>query len=130
MQTPMIGELALFAVGALGSVVGAMALKDATRRHAWIRWSANERARRISRRRVRALATRLAGFVVAALVGGIAALLPGWFFRGTGTALAFGLGLSVAAAIMDAVERRAERSPNVRAELEADGLGEYAMPLR
>lgn len=122
MQTATIGEMVLFAVGLVGSIVGAAALKDATRRHAWIRWSGNERARRISRRRVRMLATRLGGCLVAALVGGFAAISPGWFYRGAGLVLAFGLGLSVLAGIMDRLEERAERStPDIRAELAADG---------
>jgi hypothetical protein len=43
--------------------------------------------------------------------------------------LAFGLGLSVVAGIMDALERRAEHSPDVRAELEADGFGDYMKPV-
>lgn len=129
MQTATMGEVALFAVGLIGSIVGTAALKDATRRHTWIRWSRNERARRISRRRVRMLTTRLGGSLVAAVVGGSAALSPGWFYRGAGLALAFGLSLSVVAGIVDAFERRIERSPDVRAELDADGLGDYAMPV-
>jgi hypothetical protein len=130
MQTATMGEVALFAVGLVGSIVGAAALRGATRRHAWLRWSGNERAQRISRRRVRMLATRLGGSVVATVVGGIAAISRGWFYRGAGLALAFGLGLSVVAGIMDALEQRAERSPDVRAELDADGLDDYARPLR
>jgi hypothetical protein len=130
MQTVTMGEVALFVVGVVGTIVGVAALRDATRRHAWIRWSGNERARRISRRRVRMLATRLGGCVVAAVVGGIAAMSPGWFYRGAGVAMAFGLGLSVAAGIMDAVEGRTERSPDIRAELDADGFDDYAMPIR
>lgn len=68
------------------------------------------------------LATSLGGCLVAALVGGIAAISPGWFYQGAGLALAFGLGLSVLAGIMDRLEGRAERStPDIRAELEAHG---------
>ena len=130
METGTIGELALFIVGVVGSVVGAAGLRDAARRRAWLRWSGNERAARISRRRVRALTGRLALFVVAAVVGGIGLASPGWFFPGVGIALALGLGVSAAAGILDELERRAERSPDVRAELDADGFGDYVMPIR
>ena len=118
METATVGEIALFAVGLIGSIVGSMSLRDATRRHTWIRCSGNERARRISARRVRGLAARLVACAISAVVGGIGAISTGWFFHGAGRILALGLGVSVAASILDAVEARAERfEPDIRAEL-------------
>ena len=120
VETATVGEIALFAVGFVGTVVFAATILDAVRRYRWIRWSGNDRARRISRRQVRAAAARLIACFVAAVVGAAGALTPGWFFRGTGAALAFGLGVSVFAALLDAIEIHADRrAPDVRTELEA-----------
>jgi hypothetical protein len=123
VETATIGEVLLFAVGLAGSVVGAIGLRDAVRRHGWIRWSGNERARRVSRRRVRAAAARIIGCVVAAIVGAVATVSPGWFFRGAGPALAFGLGATVLASTLDVLEQRRERlEPDVRAELDLEDI--------
>ncbi|HEX6332001.1 MAG TPA: hypothetical protein VF129_12055 [Actinomycetota bacterium] len=119
VETSTIGEVALFAVGFVGSVVFLAALRDSIRCRRWLRWSNNDRARRVSRRQVRASAARLIACLVAATVGGAGALTPGWFFRGTGMILAFGLGVSVFAALLDAIEMHADRrAPDVRTELE------------
>jgi choline dehydrogenase-like flavoprotein len=129
VETATIGEIALFAVGVVGSVVFAVALHDAIRSHRWIRWSENERARRISRRQVRASGARLVACLTAAVVGGAGAFTPGWFFRGTGTALAFGLGVSVSAAILDTIEVHTDRrAPDVRTELETLGTDPRHLP--
>jgi hypothetical protein len=119
VETATMGEVALFVVGFVGSVVFATALRDSVRCHRWIRWSGNDRATRVSRRQVRAAAARLTACLVAAVVGGVGAFTPGWFFRGTGIALAFGLGVSVFAALLDVIEVHADRqAPDVRTELE------------
>lgn len=123
VETATVGEVALFVVGFVGSVVFLATLRDAMRCHRWLRWSNNARARRVSRRQVRAAASRLIPCLVAATVGGAGALTPGWFFRGTGMILAFGLGVSVFAALMDAIEVHADRrAPDVRTELETLGI--------
>jgi hypothetical protein len=120
MGTATVGEVALLAVGSIGSVVSAMALREAIRRHRWIRWSGNERASRVSRRVIRAGSANLIAFLVAATVGGVSAMNEGWFFSQAGTALALGLGVSVLAASLDLFEAHIDRrSPDVRAELDA-----------
>ena len=124
MGRATIGEVALLLVGIIGAVVSAAALREAIRRHRWIRWSGNERASRVSRRVVRAGTANVIAFLIAATVGFVSAMTSGWLFRGAETALAFGLGVSVLAASLDLFEAHVDRrDPDVRSELEAvDGL--------
>jgi hypothetical protein len=121
VTTVTSGELALLLVGATGATVTGPALRASIRRYRWIRWSGNDRACRVARRQVRAVAARFVAFLVAAGVGAASALIDGRLFPGAGVTLALGLGATVVAATLDAVEGRVDRrAPDVRAELEAE----------
>lgn len=123
METATFGEVALLAVGVAGLIATGSTLRAALHRHAWLRWSGNDRAQRVARRQVRSKAARLVASAVAAAVGGAGAVSPGWFFRGAGWMLALGLGFSVSAELFDAVEDHRHRGrPDIRAELDAEEL--------
>jgi hypothetical protein len=123
VETATIGEIALLVVGLAGLLATTATLRAALHRHAWLRWSGNDRAARVARRQVRSKGARLAACGVAALVGAIGAITSGWFFHRAGMLLALGLGFSVGAELLDALEDHRHRGdPDIRAELDAEEL--------